>query len=239
VASAALSFGACATETDPVTTTNPVTGGSPSTVAGAPGTVAGTPATGAAGGGAKAGTGGGVTTGTAGTPATGTAGTPAGAAGSPAGAAGTPAATAGTSGAAGGGAAAGASGGAAGGAASGGAATWTKVFEDVLVGTGCGVGACHGNPSVPSKLGLSDKTVAYMGLVGVKAAGGSTPGAMTGGCAGMPIDRVKAGDPDNSLLVQKLEKKHTCGTEMPPGGMLKPDQIKLVRDWIMAGAKDD
>jgi hypothetical protein len=113
------------------------------------------------------------------------------------------------------------------------------VFEDVLVGTGCGVGACHGSPMVPSKLGLSDKTVAYMGLVGVMAMGTEGPSAPMSGCNGMPFTRVKAGDPDNSLLVQKLEGKQTCGKEMPIGGMLKPDQIKLVRDWIMAGAKDD
>ena len=109
----------------------------------------------------------------------------------------------------------------------------------MLVGTGCGVGACHGNPSVPSKLGLSDKAVAYMGLVGVMAMGTEGPSAPMSGCAGMPFTRVKAGDPDNSLLVQKLEGKQKCGKEMPIGGMLKPEQIKLVRDWITAGAKDD
>jgi hypothetical protein len=67
------------------------------------------------------------------------------------------------------------------------------------------------------------------------------PGAgSTGtGCNGMDFVRVKAGDPDNSLLVQKLEGKQKCGMEMPIGGMLKPEQIKLVRDWIMAGAKND
>jgi hypothetical protein len=92
---------------------------------------------------------------------------------------------------------------------------------------------------VPSKLGLSDKTVAYTGLVGVMAMGAEGAGAAAGGCAGMPFVRVKAGDPDNSLLVQKLEGKQTCGKEMPIGGMLKADQIKLVRDWIMAGAKND
>jgi hypothetical protein len=113
------------------------------------------------------------------------------------------------------------------------------VFEEVLTGTGCAVSACHGSAMGPSKLGLADKTDAYMGLVGVMAMGAAGPGAAGGGCAGMPITRVKAMDPDNSLLVQKLENKQTCGAQMPPGGMIKPDQLKLVRDWIMAGAKND
>lgn len=238
VASAALSFGACGgTETQPGTTTSPTTGGAPSTVAGAPSTSAGSPATGAAG--------------AANIPA-GTAGTTAGTAGSGASAAGTPAVTpggtagtaaaAGTSGGAGTTAAAGAGAGAGAAgsdAAAGGGATFTKVFEEILVGTGCGVGACHGNPNVPSKLGLSDRTDAYTGLVGVMAMGSEGPSAPESGCANKPFVRVKAGDPDNSLLVQKLEGKQMCGKEMPVGGMLKAEQIQLVRDWIMAGAMDD
>jgi hypothetical protein len=91
----------------------------------------------------------------------------------------------------------------------------------------------------PSKLGLVDKAATYKELVGVKAMGNKPPGSMGTGCSGMDVVRVKAGDPDSSLLVQKLEGKQTCGTVMPPSGMLKPEQIKLVRDWIMAGAKDD
>lgn len=157
----------------------------------------------------------------------------AGTAGASAGTAGAGPATGGT------GAAGSGTGGAGGGAASGGAPTFTRVFEEILTGTGCAVGACHGSAMGPSKLGLADKTDAYMGLVGVMAMGSEGPGAAAGGCAGMPFTRVKAGDPDNSLLVQKLEGKQTCGKEMPIGNMLKPDQIKLVRDWIMAGAQND
>ena len=229
LASAALSFGACAgTETTPGMTMNPTMAGTPaSTAAGMSGTAgatAGSPASGTAGGGTTtAGTGGSTTMVTAGMSA-GTAGMGAG--------------EAGMSGGAGMGSTAG-MGGAAGGAADGGPVTFTKVFEDVLLGTGCGVGACHGSPMTASKLGLADKTQAYTGLVGVMAMGMPNPGATTDGCAGKDFVRVKAGDPDNSLLIQKLEGKQMCGTEMPVGGMLKPEQIKLVRDWIMAGAKDD
>jgi hypothetical protein len=114
------------------------------------------------------------------------------------------------------------------------------VHEQVLT-AGCASPACHGNSSGPSKLGFADKMDAYTGLVGMKAMGMRAPGSMGPdmGCAGMAIDRVKAGDPDNSLLVQKLEKTQKCGDQMPPGSMLKPEQIKLVRDWVKAGAMND
>jgi hypothetical protein len=228
IASAALTFGACGeTSTDGTG----MTGG---------------PATGAAGAPSSGGAAGGGTT-----PGAGAAGKPAGAAGTPAavsgtagsgtatGAAGTPATGAAGGGAAGTPAAGAAGGGAAGGgAAAGGPVTFTQVHEMILVGTGCSVGACHGSAMAPSRLGLADKMEAYTGLVGTKAMGnaGPMPG---GGCAGMDFERVKAGDPAASLLVQKLEKTQTCGKEMPIGGMLKPEQIKMVRDWITAGAKND
>lgn len=69
--------------------------------------------------------------------------------------------------------------------------------------------------------------------------GTPSPGSMGTGCMGMDIVRVKAGDPDNSLLVQKIENKQTCGMSMPPGSTPKPEHVKLIRDWIMAGAKND
>jgi hypothetical protein len=114
------------------------------------------------------------------------------------------------------------------------------VHETVLTGAGCAApGSCHGNAQGPSKLGFADPMDAYMGLVGVMAMGIPVPGSMTGGCMGMPFTRVKAGDPANSLLVQKLENKQRCGNSMPPGGMISADKIQLVKDWIMAGAKND
>jgi hypothetical protein len=83
----------------------------------------------------------------------------------------------------------------------------------------------------------------YTALVGVKAMGMPIPADMAMAsapvCSGMDIERVKAGDPDHSLLVQKLEHTQKCGLEMPPGGSIKPELVKLVRDWIAAGAKND
>jgi hypothetical protein len=81
--------------------------------------------------------------------------------------------------------------------------------------------------------------MSYAELMGIKAMGMQPTGTMGTGCAGMDVMRVKAGDPAASLLIQKLEGTQTCGNTMPPSGMLKPDQIKLVRDWITAGAKND
>lgn len=244
VASVALTFGACGVDqTLPggAGATPPPTMGAAagSTAAGAGMTGAAaaagktgtttSPATGAAGGGTST-----VTGASAGSkaPATASAGTTGAATGS----AGTPA----TGGAAGAVAAGAAGGGAAGGgAAAGGAVTFTKVHEDVLTGAGCATPSCHSNAQGTSKLGFADKDDAYMGLVGVMAMGTAGPGSMTGGCMGMPVTRVKAGDPASSLLVQKLEAKQTCGAQMPPGGSIKPELIQEVKDWIMAGAKND
>jgi hypothetical protein len=125
----------------------------------------------------------------------------------------------------------------AGGAAAGGA-TFTEVFN--LLAGGCATGGyCHAAGGGTSKLPLVDQAGAYMALVGTPAMGMPAPGSGKTGCGMSMIERVKAGDPDNSLLMQKLEGKQTCGDVMPPGGSLIPSELKLVRDWIAAGAKDD
>lgn len=56
---------------------------------------------------------------------------------------------------------------------------------------------------------------------------------MKGGKEG-PI--VTAGDPDNSVIIQALQGTHGK-RQMPPAGKLPDDQIKIVSDWIKAGAK--
>jgi hypothetical protein len=187
--------------------------------------------------------------------ATGAAGTttitpPAGAAGMIASVAGmaAPAAGSGTTSAAGSGtpaAGSGATGGsaaAAGGAggSSAGASSFTRVYEEVFVPVGCGAaGACHRGPG-GGKLDLTDKATSFKSLVGVMAMGMSAPTPPTPNCSESGLMRVKAGDPANSLLVSKLESTMPkCGQQMPPGGPVDAGQLKLVKDWIMAGAKDD
>jgi hypothetical protein len=77
-----------------------------------------------------------------------------------------------------------------------------------------------------------------MNLVGVMAMGMNTMGGMTN-CVDSGLMRVKAGDPDNSLLVQKVSGSPPCGIAMPPGGMIKPENLTLLRTWIQNGANND
>jgi hypothetical protein len=59
-------------------------------------------------------------------------------------------------------------------------------------------------------------------------------------CADTQMMRVKPGDPDNSLLYDKVANMTPkCGTHMPPGSMLKPEQLQQIRDWIMMGAMNN
>lgn len=53
------------------------------------------------------------------------------------------------------------------------------------------------------------------------------------------LQRVEAGDPDNSYLVQKLEGTASSGQQMPPGAALPQSEIDVIRQWITDGALDD
>jgi hypothetical protein len=89
------------------------------------------------------------------------------------------------------------------------------------------------------KLVMQTKADSYTALVGVKAMGTNLSGGGPN-CADTGATRVVAGDPTKSLLVDKIENMTPqCGLHMPPGGMLTPAEIKQVKDWVMAGAKND
>ena len=47
---------------------------------------------------------------------------------------------------------------------------------------------------------------------------------------------VIPGDVQNSLLAQKIQGTQTQGINMPPGQKLSDSEIKLILDWILAGA---
>ena len=47
------------------------------------------------------------------------------------------------------------------------------------------------------------------------------------------------GDPDNSLLAQKLQDRQDIGKQMPLKELLPPDQIDLILEWIRAGAPNN
>jgi mono/diheme cytochrome c family protein len=104
-----------------------------------------------------------------------------------------------------------------------------KIFTDA----NCGL--CHGMATIGGGLMFkpTDAMGTYTALVGSMAAGTSM-----GMCLGKTY--VVAGNPDASLLYQKLQPTPPCGARMPATGtFLTDDQIKTVHDWIMAGAKND
>ena len=109
-----------------------------------------------------------------------------------------------------------------------GAATFTQVYA--LFNGRCGT--CHKGGSPDGNLSLSTKATAYAELVSVKAEGSA---CRTGGKT-----RVVPGDPEASLLVEKLKPGPSCGLRMPQGGkQFTADELATVTSWIAAGANDD
>ncbi len=47
------------------------------------------------------------------------------------------------------------------------------------------------------------------------------------------------GDPENSLLAQKMIGTHSTGAIMPPAGLLPEHEIQIILDWIEEGALDN
>ncbi|MBS0393070.1 MAG: hypothetical protein JSR54_00520 [Proteobacteria bacterium] len=83
---------------------------------------------------------------------------------------------------------------------------------------------CHAGAAAPQGLRL-DAANSYALLVGVPST--EVPALL----------RVKAGDPDNSYLVQKLEGHAAVGARMPFGGpYLDQATIDVIRQWITDGA---
>jgi mono/diheme cytochrome c family protein len=50
---------------------------------------------------------------------------------------------------------------------------------------------------------------------------------------------VIPGDPENSLLAQKMTDTQSVGDIMPPAGLLPDDEIQFILDWIAEGALDN
>lgn len=94
--------------------------------------------------------------------------------------------------------------------------------------------SCHAMPASDvsnGKLHMGmDKATAYNALVGKTSAGRK--------CMGKPL--IVPGQPEASLLWQKLGPSPPCGSRMPIGGApLSDEQLEMVRSWIAAGAHDD
>ena len=114
-------------------------------------------------------------------------------------------------------------------------ATFTEIYDAFFpIETKGQCNFCHGLPPNDKSNGLlsfgADKSTAYEALVGKTSASSV--------CNGKPL--VVAGDPEQSLLLQKLSSAPPCGGQMPLGGSpLTDDQQAMVRSWIAAGAKND
>jgi hypothetical protein len=93
---------------------------------------------------------------------------------------------------------------------------------------------CHSLPANNiSNGGLhmgSDPAAAVAGLVGKQSTNSM--------CTHQTL--VVPGKPDESLFLQKLSPNPPCGSRMPVGGKVLPDdQLAMIRSWIAAGALDD
>jgi outer membrane protein assembly factor BamB len=119
-----------------------------------------------------------------------------------------------------------------------GSPTWSAIWQEIIVTKGCNGGpSCHA-ASAGGNLVMQTKDATYAALIDVKAMGVSAGGGAS--CSTTNMMRVTANDPTNSLLLNKVEQAMpVCGSRMPPGGMLTAAEIKQIRDWIMAGAKND
>nr|WP_244623210.1 CHRD domain-containing protein [Shewanella salipaludis] len=91
----------------------------------------------------------------------------------------------------------------------------------------CALSGCHAGASPQQGMNLSAGQT-YSNIVGVMSNEVNS------------LNRVTAGDPDNSYLVQKVEGTASVGGRMPLGGpALSNEQIQKIRQWIIDGAKDD
>jgi cytochrome c5 len=56
---------------------------------------------------------------------------------------------------------------------------------------------------------------------------------------GLNAPVIVPGNPEDSLLAQKLQGTQAEGALMPPAGQLPQDEIQVILDWIVAGAPDN
>lgn len=94
--------------------------------------------------------------------------------------------------------------------------------------------ACHAMPASEISNGKlhtgMDQATAYAALVGKMS--------ISRKCMGRMI--VAPGQPEMSLLLQKLGPNPPCGVRMPLGGApLSDAQLELVRSWIAGGAQNN
>ena len=121
--------------------------------------------------------------------------------------------------------------------------SFMRVWNEIILAKGCGSVLCHGGGQ--GELMMDSRDGAYASLVNVPAAGAA--------CGASGKLRVKAGDPEASLLLDKISHAMpACGAPMPVAVKFAPDcaspsptlctqasEVALVRAWIAAGAAND
>ena len=127
--------------------------------------------------------------------------------------------------------------------------TFARVITEVMTLGRCGGPFCHSSAAAGFSLGSPAEV--YAQLIDEPATGAlcrssaaatadAAADADAGDDAGSDTHiRVVPGDPEASLLYQKLSGSPPCGDMMPPGQDPDPEKAQLVYDWIAAGAKDD
>ena len=68
-------------------------------------------------------------------------------------------------------------------------------------------------------------------IVGVSA-------STLGPCAGQGL-LVDSGNPDDSIMIEKMYGMQTCGLQMPIGGLLPTALVDVVAQWVADGAPLD
>lgn len=105
-------------------------------------------------------------------------------------------------------------------------ATLSRIQADVLTAN-CTFSGCHSGAAPAAGMNLTAGQT-FLNTVGV--ASSEVPA----------LQRVEAGNPDDSYLVQKLEGTAAVGQRMPAGrAPLSAAQIATVREWISRGAMND
>jgi hypothetical protein len=94
----------------------------------------------------------------------------------------------------------------------------------------CTRSICHGGGV--AGLDMSTPSAAHAALVDQPAQAG-------GACAFTGMTRVVPFQPDQSLLMGKLQQTPPCGQQMPIGGLLSEEHRAAIRAWIAAGASLD
>ena len=130
------------------------------------------------------------------------------------------------------------------------APTFANVNDHVF-NIGCGnmlTGVCHAKGAGQPVGSLDLATAPYVALLGENGQGAQASPA-TSGAGGYSfaytgLVLVKPGDPEHSLLYQKLalqgQSDPTYGFRMPYANpVLSPGVIEAIREWIANGAKND